>query len=58
MTKGYTWILNESVGLQPHSIAVAQAVGLPFSLKQVQVTGLLRCLPVWLQMYFFSGTVA
>jgi len=44
--------LNDSVGLQSHAIAVAQAVGLPFSLKRVQVTGLVRCLPVWLQMYF------
>lgn len=42
--------MNESVLLQSHAIAVAQAVGLPFDLKRLQVTGLLRCLPVWLQM--------
>ena len=51
MTKGYTWILNESVVLQSHAIAVAQAVGLPFSLKRLQVTGPPRFLPAWVQLY-------
>lgn len=51
LTKGRTWILNESVGLQSHAVAVAQAVGLPFDLKRLEVTGLLRCLPVWLHMH-------
>jgi mitochondrial fission protein ELM1 len=50
LTQGHTWILNESLGLQSHAIAVAQAVGLPFDLKRLEVTGLLRRLPVWLQM--------
>lgn len=30
---------------------VAQAVGLPFSLRRLQVTGLLRCLLTWFQIY-------
>jgi uncharacterized protein len=29
---------------------VAHAVGLPFDFKRLEVTGPLRCLPVWLQM--------
>jgi mitochondrial fission protein ELM1 len=45
-----TWILNESIDLQSHAIAVSQAVGLAFDLKRLEVAGLLRCLPVWLQM--------
>lgn len=52
LTKGHTWIVTDgSIGLQSHAIAVAQAVGLPFNLKRVQVTGLLRCLPAGLQIY-------
>jgi mitochondrial fission protein ELM1 len=50
VTNGQTWILNESVGLQQHAMAVARAVGLPFELKRLQVTGALRCLPAWVQM--------
>jgi mitochondrial fission protein ELM1 len=43
--------LNESVGLQSHAIAVAQAVGLPFELKRLEVGGPLRFLPASLQVY-------
>jgi mitochondrial fission protein ELM1 len=45
-----TWILNGSVELQSHAMAVAQAVGLAIDLKQLHVTGLMRYSPVWLQL--------
>ena len=51
VTQGHTWILNESVSLQSHAIAVARAVGLPFDLKRLKVGGPLRYLPASLQVY-------
>lgn len=45
-----TWILNESVALQAHAVAVARAVGLPIELKRLERTGLLAYLPISLQM--------
>jgi mitochondrial fission protein ELM1 len=37
--------------MEAQGIAVAEAVGLPFSLKRVRVTGLLRALPARFQIY-------
>ena len=51
VTQSHTWILNESVSLQSHAIAVARAIGLPFDLKRLKVGGPLRYLPASLQVY-------
>jgi mitochondrial fission protein ELM1 len=46
-----TWIVTDgSVGMEAQGIAVAEAVGLPFSLRQVRVTGGMGLLPVPLQL--------
>lgn len=39
-----------SVGMEAQGVAVAEAVGLPFSLRRVRVTGALRFLPAPLQL--------
>jgi mitochondrial fission protein ELM1 len=47
-----TWILTDgSVGMEAQGIAVAEAVGLPFSLRRVRVTGTAKLLPARLQIY-------
>ena len=47
-----TWILTDgSVGMEAQGVAVAEAVGLPFSLKRVRVTGALQFVPARLQIY-------
>jgi mitochondrial fission protein ELM1 len=49
---GGTWIVTDgSVGMEAQGIAVAEAVGLPYALKRVRVTGALRLLPARLQIY-------
>jgi hypothetical protein len=49
---GGTWIVTDgSVGMEAQGKAVAKAVGLPFSFKQVQVTGAMRFLPAPVQAY-------
>jgi mitochondrial fission protein ELM1 len=58
-----TWILTDgSVGMEAQGIAVAEAVGLPFSLKRVRVTGAMRFVPARLQIYIpaarFLGSVS
>jgi mitochondrial fission protein ELM1 len=46
-----TWIITDgSVGMEAQGIAVADAVGLPFSLKRVRVKGAMRLLPAPLQL--------
>jgi mitochondrial fission protein ELM1 len=46
-----TWIITDgSVGMEAQGIAVAEAVGLPFSLKRVRVRGGMRLLPAPLQL--------
>lgn len=46
-----TWIITDgSVGMEAQGIAVAEAVGLPFSLRRVRVTGPMRLLPAPLQI--------
>jgi hypothetical protein len=51
-----TWIITDgSVGMEAQGIAVAEAVGLPFSLKRVRVTGAMRLLPARLQIYLPPG---
>jgi mitochondrial fission protein ELM1 len=45
------WIITDgSVGMEAQGIAVAEAVGLPFSLRRVRVAGALRFLPAPLQL--------
>jgi uncharacterized protein len=47
-----TWIITDgSVGMEAQGIAVAEAVGLPFSLKRAHVKGAMRFLPARLQIY-------
>lgn len=47
-----TWVVTDgSVGMEAQGIAVAEAVGLPFSLRRVRVQGALRLLPARLQIY-------
>ncbi len=47
-----TWIVTDgSVGMEAQGIAVAEAVGLPFSLKRVRIKGAMRLLPARLQIY-------
>ena len=48
---GATWIVDGSVGMEAQGIAVAEAVGLPYSLKRVQVTCTMRVVPARLQTY-------
>jgi uncharacterized protein len=49
---GTTWIVTDgSVGMEAQGIAVAEAVGLPYKLKRVRVTGAMRFLPARLQIY-------
>jgi mitochondrial fission protein ELM1 len=46
-----TWIITDgSVGMEAQGIAVAEAVGLPFSLKRVRVKGAMRLVPAALQL--------
>jgi hypothetical protein len=46
-----TWIITDgSVGMEAQGIAVAEAVGLPFSLKRVRVRGAMRLVPAALQL--------
>jgi len=46
-----TWILTDgAVGMEAQGLAIAEAVGLPFSLKRVRVTGALSLLPAPLQL--------
>jgi len=46
-----TWIVTDgSVGMEAQGIAVAEAVGLPFSLKRVRPKGAMRLLPAPLQI--------
>ncbi len=50
--RGETWIVTDgSVGMEAQGIAVAEAVGLPFTLKRVRVTGAMQALPARLQVY-------
>jgi hypothetical protein len=49
---GTTWIITDgSVGMEAQGIAVAEAVGLPYRLKRVHVTGAMRLVPARLQIY-------
>src|SRR5258705_1703829 len=49
---GTTWIVTDgSVGMEAQGIAVAEAVGLPYSLKRVRVTGAMRLVPARLQIH-------
>jgi mitochondrial fission protein ELM1 len=51
-SKGRTWIVTDgSVGMEAQGIAVAEAVGLPYTLKRVRVTGAMRLFPARLQIY-------
>jgi mitochondrial fission protein ELM1 len=51
-SKGSTWIVTDgSVGMEAQGIAVAEAVGLPYTLKRVRVSGAMRLLPARLQIY-------
>ena len=51
-TSAGTWIVTDgSVGMEAQGIAVAEAVGLPYTLKRVRVTGAMRYLPARLQIY-------
>lgn len=46
------WIIADgAVGHEVQAVAVAEAVGLPFSLKRVRVMGAMRFVPVRLQIY-------
>ncbi|MGH6736131.1 MAG: mitochondrial fission ELM1 family protein [Methyloceanibacter sp.] len=46
-----TWIMTDgSVGMEAQGIAVAEAVGLPFTLKRVRPKGAMRLLPTPLQI--------
>jgi mitochondrial fission protein ELM1 len=47
-----TWIITDgSAGNESQALAVAEAVGLPFALKRVRVTGAMRLIPPQLQIY-------
>ena len=47
-----TWILTDgSIGMEAQGIAVADAVGLPFTLKRVRMRGVLQLVPAELQIY-------
>jgi mitochondrial fission protein ELM1 len=47
-----TWILTDgSVGMEAQGVAVAEAVGLPFSLKRVRVTGAMQFVPARSQIH-------
>jgi mitochondrial fission protein ELM1 len=49
---GETWIVTDgSVGMEAQGIAVAEAVGLPHTLKRVRVKGLMRLLPARVQIH-------
>ncbi len=49
---GTTWIVTDgSVGMEAQGIAVAEAVGLPYALKRVRVSGAMRFLPARLQIH-------
>jgi hypothetical protein len=46
-----TWIVTDgSVGMEAQGIAVAEAIGLPFTLKRVRPKGAMRLLPAPLQL--------
>jgi mitochondrial fission protein ELM1 len=46
-----TWIVTDgSVGMEAQGIAVAEAVGLPFTLKRVRAKGLMRFVPAPIQL--------
>jgi len=44
-------VTDGAVGMEAQGIAVAEAVGLPFSLRRVRVQGAMRLLPARLQIY-------
>lgn len=47
-----TWIVTDgSVGMEAQGIAVAEAVGLPYRLKRVRVSGAMRFVPARLQIH-------
>ena len=47
-----TWIVTDgSVGMEAQGIAVAEAVGLPFSLKRARIKGAMRVVPARFQIY-------
>ena len=49
---GTAWIVTDgSVGMEAQGIAVAEAVGLPHTLKRVRVNGGMRLIPARLQIY-------
>jgi mitochondrial fission protein ELM1 len=49
---GTTWIVTDgSVGMEAQGIAVAEAVGLPYTLKRVRVKDGMRLIPARLQIY-------
>jgi len=51
-SKRSTWIVTDgSVGMEAQGIAVAEAVGLPYTLKRARVSGAMRLLPARLQIY-------
>ena len=53
---GTTWIVTDgSVGMEAQGVAVAEAVGLPYSLKRVHVQGAMRLMPARLQIYLPSA---
>jgi hypothetical protein len=57
-SRGSTWIVTDgSVGMEAQGIAVAEAVGLPFRLKRVRVTGAMRYVPARLQIYLPAKTL-
>ena len=45
-----TWIVTDgAVGMEAQGIAVAEAVGLPYTLKRVKPAGLMRLIPIRFQ---------
>jgi mitochondrial fission protein ELM1 len=53
-----TWIITDgSVGMEAQGIAVAEAVGLPFTLKRVRVKGAMRLLPAPVQLLVPAKTL-
>jgi mitochondrial fission protein ELM1 len=51
-SRGGTWIITDGLaGNESQGLAVAEAVGLPFSVKRVRVTGAMRLVPASFQIY-------
>lgn len=49
--RGETWVITDgSAGMEAQGIAVAEAVGLPFTLRRVQAAGAMRFVPAPLQL--------